>query len=62
MLKSRGDIVKDTFPKNIELFFSIPGDIWTLSGDPTQMQQIFLTGTVSGSFCSDQARVLRTQT
>jgi nitrogen-specific signal transduction histidine kinase/CheY-like chemotaxis protein len=35
-------IMKDTFPKNIRLHFSVPGDIWTILGDPTQIHQILL--------------------
>ncbi len=35
-------IIKDTFPKDIRLEFSIPNDIWTILGDPTQMHQILL--------------------
>jgi PAS domain S-box-containing protein len=35
-------IVKGTFPKNIELNFQVPPDIWKVSGDPTQLHQILL--------------------
>ena len=35
-------IIKDTFPKDIRLEFSIPNDIWTILGDPTQVHQILL--------------------
>jgi CheY-like chemotaxis protein len=35
-------ITKDTFPKNIRLQFVIPGETWTIFGDPTQVHQIFL--------------------
>jgi PAS domain S-box-containing protein len=35
-------IIKDTFPKDIKLVFSVPQDIWTLFGDPTQVHQILL--------------------
>jgi PAS domain S-box-containing protein len=35
-------IIKDTFPKDIQLQFSIPNDTWTILGDPTQVHQILL--------------------
>jgi CheY-like chemotaxis protein len=35
-------IVRDTFPKDIQLRFLIPKDIWTIVGDPTQVHQILL--------------------
>ncbi len=28
------NIIKDTFPKDIRLHFSIPSDTWTILGDP----------------------------
>jgi PAS domain S-box-containing protein len=36
------NIIKDTFPKDIQLRFSVPIDTWTLFGDPTQVHQILL--------------------
>ena len=35
-------IIKDTFPKDIRLQFSIPNDTWTILSDPTQVHQILL--------------------
>jgi PAS domain S-box-containing protein len=35
-------LVQDTFPKDIELRFSVPSDVWTILGDPTQVHQILL--------------------
>jgi PAS domain S-box-containing protein len=35
-------IIKNTFPKDIRLYFEVPGDIWTLLGDPTQIHQVLL--------------------
>ena len=34
LLQDIESIIKDTFPKNILLRFSIPNDIWTILGDP----------------------------
>jgi PAS domain S-box-containing protein len=36
------NIIKDTFPKDIRLRFSVANDAWTLFGDPTQVHQILL--------------------
>jgi len=42
LLKDLEHIIKDTFPKDIRLQFSIPNDVWTILGDPTQIHQILL--------------------
>jgi len=42
LLQDVESIIKDTFPKDIRLRFSIPNDIWTILGDPTQIHQILL--------------------
>ncbi len=35
-------IVKETFPKSIEIYTNIPKDLWTISGDPTQLHQVLM--------------------
>ena len=47
LLKDLENIIKDTFPKNIRLQFSVPDDIWTILGDPTQVHQILLNLSVN---------------
>jgi CheY-like chemotaxis protein len=42
LLKDLENIIKNTFPKNIRLQFSIPNDTWAILGDPTQVHQILL--------------------
>ena len=42
LLNEVQSIIKDTFPRDIRLEFSIPNDIWTILGDPTQVHQILL--------------------
>jgi len=42
LFKDVESIIKDTFPKDIRLHFSIPEDIWMILGDPTQVHQILL--------------------
>jgi PAS domain S-box-containing protein len=42
LLQDVENIIKDTFPKDIRLEFSIPSELWTIYGDPTQIHQILL--------------------
>jgi len=34
-------IIRDTFPKNIHFSFAPSRDLWTVTGDPTQLHQVF---------------------
>ena len=47
LLRDLKNIIKDTFPKNIQLSFSIPNDTWTIFGDPTQVGQILMNLSVN---------------
>jgi two-component system cell cycle sensor histidine kinase/response regulator CckA len=47
LLKDIEVIIKDTFPKDIRLQFSVPSDTWTILGDPTQMHQVLLNLSVN---------------
>ena len=40
IVKELSNIVKDTFPKDIQLRFSVPNNTWMILGDPTQVHQI----------------------
>jgi PAS domain S-box-containing protein len=42
LLKDLENIIKDTFPKDIQLLFSVPKDSWIVLGDPTQVHQVLL--------------------
>jgi PAS domain S-box-containing protein len=42
LVKDLESIIKDTFPKDIRMRFSIPSDTWSILGDPTQVHQILL--------------------
>jgi PAS domain S-box-containing protein len=42
LLKDVESIIKDTFPKDIRLHFSIADDVWMILGDPTQVHQVLL--------------------
>ncbi len=35
-------IMRDTFPKSITVGFTAVSDLWTVTGDPTQLHQVFL--------------------
>jgi len=35
------NIIRDTFPKNITFSFAPDHDLWTTTGDPTQLHQVF---------------------
>ena len=35
-------VMRDTFPKSIEVRLAPARDLWTVTGDPTQMHQVFL--------------------
>lgn len=35
-------IAKETFPKAIEFFMDIPSELWAVSGDATQLHQVFM--------------------
>ena len=37
-----GNLVRETFPKSITLQVRAPSDIWTISGDPTEIHQVLL--------------------
>jgi PAS domain S-box-containing protein len=42
LLKDLESIIRDTFPKDIQMQFSVPEETWTILGDPTQVHQILL--------------------
>lgn len=42
LIRDIHQIVKDTFPKNIQLQTAVPPDAWNILGDPTQLYQIIL--------------------
>ena len=37
-----GNIVKETFPRSIQMEVSVPKDLWTVTGDPTQLDQVLM--------------------
>jgi PAS domain S-box-containing protein len=47
LLKELETLIRETFPKDIQLEVSIPNDIWAILGDPTQVHQILLNLSVN---------------
>jgi PAS domain S-box-containing protein len=41
LLNEIGNMIRDTFPKNIEFSFSPCRDPWLVTGDPTHLRQVF---------------------
>ena len=42
LIKEVEQVLKNTFPKNIELNVIVPSNLWTFTGDPTQLYQVLL--------------------
>jgi PAS domain S-box-containing protein len=47
-LKEMETLIKETFPKDIQLQVSVPNDAWTILGDPTQVHQVLLNLCLNG--------------
>ena len=47
LLKDIETLIRDTFPKNIQLHLSLPKACWPVLGDPTQLHQILLNLSVN---------------
>lgn len=41
------NIIQETFPKNITLKTDVPDDLWSIVGDPTQIQQVLMNHCVN---------------
>ncbi len=52
-------IVRDTFPKNIELRIELPDDPWDLHGDTVQLQQVLLNLAVNARDAMPEGGTLR---
>ncbi|TLY28738.1 MAG: response regulator [Ignavibacteria bacterium] len=42
ILREIEKITRETFPRSIEIQFDLPNDLWTITGDATQLHQIIL--------------------
>jgi PAS domain S-box-containing protein len=48
LIKEIVKILKDTFPKSIEVEFESSGDLWVVAGDVTQLHQVLMNFCVNG--------------
>ncbi|MGG6238365.1 response regulator [Nodosilinea sp. AN01ver1] len=42
LIREIQQIIRETFPKSIELEVDVPGELWTISGNPTQIHQVLM--------------------
>ncbi|MCD6051026.1 MAG: hypothetical protein K0Q55_2429 [Verrucomicrobia bacterium] len=42
LIKDMGRVAQEAFPRNIRVTTNVPGDLWNVSGDPTQLHQVLL--------------------
>ncbi len=42
LINDVGQIIKETFPKSIEVRIDVPRDLWTITGDATQLHQVLM--------------------
>jgi two-component system cell cycle sensor histidine kinase/response regulator CckA len=42
IIRDTREVVLQTMPKAVEIEADIPNDLWTVTGDPTQLQQVFM--------------------
>lgn len=42
LLREIAELANETFPKNIDLDIDVPGNLWTVLGNPTQLHQVML--------------------
>ncbi|WP_035992725.1 response regulator [Leptolyngbya sp. KIOST-1] len=42
LIREIQQIIRETFPKSIELEVDIPKDLWTITGNPTQIHQVLM--------------------
>jgi two-component system, cell cycle sensor histidine kinase and response regulator CckA len=42
IIRDTKEVVLQTVPRSVEIDADIPNDLWTVTGDPTQLQQVFM--------------------
>ena len=52
-------IAKETFPRNVEIRRDIPRDLWTISGDSTQLHQVIMNLFVNARDAMSNGGILR---
>jgi PAS domain S-box-containing protein len=52
-------VLRETFPKSIDVQFNLPGDLWTVTADPTQLHQILMNLSVNARDAMPQGGLLK---
>ena len=52
-------VLRETFPKSIEVEFNLPRDLWTVRADPTQLHQVLMNLCVNGRDAMPQGGLLK---
>ena len=59
IVKEYARIIKETFPKSINIIIEIPNDLWIVSADGTQLQQVLMNLCVNAKDAMPNGGVLR---
>lgn len=58
LIREVQQIIRQTFPKSIQLNVEVPGDLWTISGNATQIHQVLMNLCVNARDAMPQGGVL----
>ncbi|MBD2774234.1 GAF domain-containing protein [Iningainema sp. BLCCT55] len=59
MIKEVEQIAKQTFPKSIQILTDLPDNLWTVSGDATQLKQVLINLAVNARDAMPDGGILR---
>ncbi len=59
LIRDVADLTKQTFPKNIRLDEQVPGNLWAVQGNPTQLHQVVLNLCVNARDAMPDGGVLK---
>lgn len=52
-------VLRETFPKSIDVQFNLPRDLWTVTADPTQLHQVLMNLSVNARDAMPQGGLLK---